>query len=185
MATMSPLLYDPQNHPVIGGGYMMETTDTPPFFNERSWDYIPYINWKEVFKKDQNVSKIFFIAYNNREEDEAYSVLSGFMEEHRIGRLSIFEWPLKTANHEREYKKFLTRLIKKTSLKNKAALYETFLYYACKNKNESQFVRLLKEYRALEPFLDEFITDEKLPSRFVLRRRAKYFENGVFCNKKD
>ena len=178
LGSTSFIFYEPKIHPILTH-YYIEITKTPPFFYELKEDQISYINWEEVPKKENQ--KIFFVVVNDREENKAYSVLSGFMEEYRIGGFSIFEWSVKTENREREYKRFLVHLIERTPPKYRAALYETLLYYACKNRNESQFSQLLKEYRALEPFLDEFITDVKLPSRFALRRRARYFENGDYC----
>ena len=178
-----PFLHEFDHHPVIFS-YFLKTTDIPPFFYEKPGDEIPYINWKNVIKKKHQ--KIFFIAINDRnDEDIAHSVLSNFMEEKKIGNLSIFEWILKTENRENEYKEFLVRLLEKTPKKYQAALYETLLYYACKNKKKGQFIYLLKKYRELESFLNEFIGDTKLPSRFTLKRRAKFFENMSYCNKEN
>ena len=102
--------------------------------------------------------------------------------ETKIEKFSIFKWTLKTENHEEEYKRFLNNLIGKTPKKYQTVLYETLLYYACKNKNKVRFAQLLKKYRELESFLDEFIDEIRLPSHFALRRRANYFENGDYCN---
>ena len=177
---MNYLFYDPNHHPRLVSHYL-HMIKTPPFFHEATGTYISYVNWKEVPSKRNQ--RIFFVAVNNRYEDKAYSILLDSIEkEYRIGKFSIFEWTLKTKNLEQEYKKFLIHLIQKTPPKYKAALYETLLYYACKNKDKFQSIKLLKEYKALEPFLDEFTTSMNLPSRFALRRRAKYFKNESYCH---
>ena len=141
---LKPFLYDPNHHPMIAG-YSLQTTDTPPFFYEKLRDEIPYIQWKDVKRKPQ---KIFFITVNDRDEnDKTHFVLSKFMMETQIGKFSVFEWTLKTKNHEEEYKNLFIHLITKTPLKYQTVLYETLLYYACKNKNKVRFVQLLKKYK--------------------------------------
>ena len=177
---LKPFYYDPNHHPVIVN-YFLQTTDAPPFFYEKPGDEIPYTEWKNIKKK--KTRKVFFITLNKRDKkDKARSILSEFIMETKIENFSIFKWTLKTENHEEEYKRFLNNLIGKTPKKYQTVLYETLLYYACKNKNKVRFAQLLKKYRELESFLDEFIDEIRLPSRFVLRRRANYFENGDYCN---
>lgn len=179
LSFFNSFFYDPNHSPNFISFYLI-TTNSPPFFFENDGDNIPYVDWKNLSSEENK--KIFFVVNNEREEDKAYSVLSGFMEEqHRIGEFSIFEWAFKTKNREQEYKKFLFHLIEKTSPKYQAALYETLLYYACENKNKDQFIQLLKKYKALEPSLDEFTKFMKLPARFVLKRRAKFFKNMDYC----
>ena len=173
-------LHKPNTHPIASGRYSIQVTKTPPFFNEKATDYIPYINWKNIPEKEDQ--KIFFVTINNTKENKAHSVFSGFLEEKRIGRFSIFEQTFKTGNREKEYKKFLMRLMKKTPEKYQSVLYETLLFYACKKSNKNYFNRLLKKYRTLEPFLDKSSNDMDPPYRFALNRRANLFKIESYCN---
>ena len=144
---------------------------------------IYYIKWKKFSKKEKQ--KIFFIVKdvdNTSYPDKAYDVLSGFMESQRFGEYAVFELTLKGKNKQKEYINFLYGLIEKTETKYRVILYETLLYYACKNKDRKKFKQLLKEYRELEPALDEISPKHNFPGYFELRRRVKYFEN-THCNK--
>lgn len=177
--------YDPKVHP-IKGNYQLTITETPPFFYEQTGDKIYYINWKQIPKTKNQ--KIFFIAVNDQTDagNKTPSILSRLLQEKRIGRLSIFKWILKGKNREKEYKEFLSNLIEQTPPKYRASLYETLLYYACKNKNRIYSAQLLREYKALEFFLDKQTGyGSNLPYRFELRRRAKLFQNKDFCEKED
>lgn len=114
---------------------------------------------------------IFFFA------DKAYEVLSGIIKGKKFNRYTVFELPVKGENKEEQYIKFLLNLIKKTPKKQRSALYETLLYYACENKDKKKLNQLLKEYRELESALKENSPLYGFPRYFELRRRAEYFEN--------
>lgn len=179
---LSFFFYKSNVHPIAESRYSinLQVTETPPFFNERNWDYIPYINWKNIPKRRGQT--IFFVTINNIKGNQAHSVFSSLLEEKRIGRFSIFEWAFKTKNREKEYKKFLIRLMKKTPKKYQSTLYETLLFYACKKKNKNHFNQLLEEYGRLESFLDKpTFNDMDPPYRFALRRRAKLFKIENYC----
>lgn len=158
----------------------IKVTESPPFFHEMTRDTIPFIDWKkDSHEKNQ---KIFFITENDLHDDKAYFVLSSFMDEVRIGRLSIFEWIVKGEKKEEMYKKFLMKLVEKTPHRYRAPLYETLIYYACRNKNYKKFHLLLEDYRKLEPYLDE-VTDDafKLRPKFSLKRRWMLFKERKYC----
>ena len=166
--------YNPDFHPIIINFYI-EYTKTTPFFHEAKGDRIYYINWQDIPKKE--FQKVFFISYQESEDDMAYSVLSSLMEGHKIGRYAVFALTLSSQNKEKEYIQFLAKINKKTTKKYKGAVLETLIYYAYKNKNKKKFNHLLQEYENIEMSLDEFLPDNEYPSRFELRRRVKYFEN--------
>ena len=177
---LSFFFYDKKAHP-IRNNYSVTTAQSPPFFYEQTDTDVYYIQWEQMPKNENQ--KIFFTAINYRKgEDEASFFLSRLLEEKRIGRISIFEWTLpKTKNREKEYKNFLSSLLEQTYPKYRASLYETLLYYACKNKNKIRLTQLLKEYRGLEPFLDKPRVDVNPFYRFELKRRAKLFQSTDFC----
>ena len=182
MNYMESFFHKSNHHPKMIN-YFLQMTDTPPFFYERDGTEIPYINWNEVPR--QKNQKVFFIVNHTAVEDKAHSVFSSFMEETKIGRFSIFKWTLKTKNREKEYKEFLSRLIDRIPQKYQPVLYETLLYYACKNKDKNHFYQLLKKYRRLKSSFDRFNSNyntTKIDSYFLLRRRADYFENMNYCN---
>ena len=174
--------YESKVHPLFKGHHRIEVTQTPPFIYEQTSDTVFYVEWEKVPKKENQ--KIFFIVSNDdtEKDDKAHFALSSFLKEQKIGKLSVFEWIFKTRNREKEYKEFLIHLLKKTPRRYQAALYETLLYYACKNKRKNKFKKLLKEYRKLEPFLEKPAPGKMNPPyRFALRRRAKFFKYGNYC----
>ncbi|MCZ0933479.1 MAG: hypothetical protein OXJ52_10075 [Oligoflexia bacterium] len=168
------LLFHDQNNPTINY-FHLEYTKTAPFFYESKEDIIYYIEKWPDQPVDKNLS-LFFIVRKENDQDEAYNVLSSFMKGVAVGKYIVFNLTL-SQNKEEEYIHFLSKVNERTPKKYKGALLETLLYYAYQNKNESEFHRLLQEYRDIEMALDEFIPDFKYPSRFELRRRVKYFEN--------
>ena len=174
--------YQPDNHPKITT-YHIIMTNNPPYFHESKRDKIYYINWDDMPRKEEQ--KIFFITSDHfvekEREDQAPSVLSSIMEEIKVGRFSIFQWTLEKIDKEKQYKVFLSDLIKKMNPKYSASLYETLLFYACKNKDDKRFNELLNKYRALESTLNEFVTVKNLPARFVLKRRVDIFKRPEFC----
>ena len=176
-----PFFYRPNRHPFIVDSYIT-VTNTPPYFHEMSTDMIYYVPWQEITKKKGQ--KIFFISLNDNEEDVASSVLSIFMKEIKIGKFSIFQLSLKGDDKEKQYKRFLTDLIKKTDPKYSTSLYETLLFYACKNRDDRKFNRLLSDYKALELVLDEFVRtrNDNYPARFALKRRVKFFQEKTYCD---
>ena len=160
--------YDQKFHPILN----QKTLHYYPFYS----DEIYYIDWKNMPKPENQ--KIFFIVKIEADQDQAYIVLSSFMEGRSIGRYAVFERELKEENRQKEYINFLTGLIAKTHIKQQVVLYETLLYYMYKNKNKNKFNQLLKKYRELESDIDDIIPKNyKHSSRTELKRKVKYFEN--------
>lgn len=168
------LFHDPKFHPVISSLHI-EFTKTPPFFYESGGDIIYYIDWSSFSKEEQQT--VFFVVWKQQDSDEAYNVLSSFMQGQEVGKYVIFQWVASGQDREEKYKEFLSKINKKTPKKYRGVLYETLLYYAYRNRDRKEFNRLLQEYRDMEMALDEFIPEFKYPSRFELRRRVMYFEN--------
>ncbi|MCY4523598.1 MAG: hypothetical protein OXB84_02540 [Halobacteriovoraceae bacterium] len=185
LALSQLFFYKPEIHPrlVIHG---IKVANNPPYFYEKDEDTIYYIDWNKVLEKENQ--KIFFIASDDcikkDEENQAPSVLSRFYEGKKIGRFSIFEWNLQNKDREKQYKIFLSELIKKIDPKYSASLYETLLFYACKNKEDKKFDALLNKYRALKSSLKEFVTDMNMPAHFVLERRIEIFKRKKYCHYK-
>ena len=161
--------------------HSIRVAEAPPFFNEDMDDMIYYLNWNDIpTKQDQ---KIFIVSANNGfPENRTQAILSQLTKEHRIGNFSIFTFFLNKEDRERQYKDLLHRFLEKTPPKHSTALYETLLYYACRNGDDKKHGELLKQYEALEPLLDEFTGYLKFPSRFALRRRVKIFKKKQYCH---
>ena len=171
------LLHDSERHPVIIG-FFLDYYEIPPFFHESRGDVIYHIDWGEIPKKPEQ--KIFFVVSTKRRNDNAYPSLSSFMEGRMIGKNAVFEWTVPGKDREEEYKSFLSEINQKTPKKYRSAIYETLLHYAYKERDRAEFDRLLKEYRDMEPVLDEVLPQYGYPVRFELKRRIKYFENLDF-----
>ena len=173
---MQKLFHDDQNTPQIQS-FSIEYTKTPPFLYESRDDSILYIeDW--LHKPAHKTIKIFFIARKYYDVDIAYDILLQFPKSVTIGEYAVFTLSLSSPNREKEYLQFLSKINEKTPNKYKGALLETFIYYAYKNKDKSRFDRLLQKYRDIESDSDEFIPESlEYPSKFILKRRVKYFEN--------
>ena len=170
-----PFFHKEDSHPLVISHYV-EYYQTPPFFHEIKSDMIYYINWKQLTKRGKQ--SIFFVSQT---EDSDYNlgveILSHFLPVHKAGVFKVFELILTKEDKEKEYLDFLHKLNNKTPKKHKGVLLETLLHYAYKNKDKTEFQKLLEEYRNIEMSLDELAHFNKYPGRFELRRRVKYFEN--------
>ena len=174
---MRKLLFYNQGNFLINEFYL-EYTQSPPYFYEIKSDLIYYIEeerWLD-WATDRSL-KVLFIVKRYASYDKASQILSHFINGLVIGEYIIFGLTLSGPDKENEYIEFLSKVNKKTPEKYKGAVLETLLYYAYKNNNKGKFLRLLQNYREIEPYLDEFIPEFNYPSRFELRRRVKYFES--------
>ena len=166
------LFYKPEAHPkIIQVKYIKNPSLKSRYYIEFN---IYYIDWTKFSKKGKQ--KIFLIVKLFIPSDETYNILSDVLKSQRFGRYIVFELSLTETDKEQEYIKFLSFIIKKTPKKQKPTLYETLLYYACKNKNKKEFNQLLREYRGLESALDIMNPYFHFPNSVELGRRIKYFE---------
>ena len=99
--------------------------------------------------------KIFFLIQITEQEKIPYSTLSKLIKGIKFENHAVFEWTFKTEKREKEYKDFLTFLSKNLKPEYNSSIYETLLYYACKNNDKKEYDRLLKKYSDLAPFMNE------------------------------